>query len=309
MKQGKWLFLGLIVPLTVLTGCEEKPKEEILTNTRSIEHSLGVTQVPQTPKRVVTLDTSALDSAIAVGVIPVGTTVFEDFSSYLSDSTTETIVTVGEGNQPNLEAIVNLNPDLILGTDISSKRIYGQVSQIAPTVLSEGSGRLGKWQKNFQLFAEALGKSEIATQKLAGYQQRVTQLKEELEKEWGDLSAIEVSVVVTAQGKFGFYSANSFSGAILQDLGFSRPSHQERLQRWATLVSREKIEQLDGDMIFLIHQSNVTALINDPLISQLNAVQRDRVYPVSAEVWTAGRSILAAQAVLDDIAEALKQTP
>jgi len=312
MKQQSWIFLMLIA---FLTGCGEDDSAQIPpANTRRVEHSLGVSQVPESPQRVVTLDSSALDSAIALGMTPVGSTVFGDFPSYLSEETTEEITIVGDGNQPNLETIVNLNPDLILGTDIASRRIYKKLSPIAPTVLSEGSGRSGEWQKNFQLFAKALGKPETAQREIAEYEQEVAQLRETLEAELGNLSAIEVSVVTMAQGKIGFYSANSFSGAILNDLGFSRPPHQKRLQRWATLVSRENVEQLDGDLIFLIYAPQFgeaitrEEFVNDPLFSQLVAVKAGQVYQVPAKAWTVGRSILAAQAVLDDIAQKISQS-
>jgi iron complex transport system substrate-binding protein len=309
MKQQSWIFL---IAIAFLTGCGEDDSAQIPpANTRPIEHSLGVSQVPENPQRVVTLDSSALDSAIALGMTPVGSTVFGDFPSYLSEETTEEITIVGDGNQPNLETIVNLNPDLILGTDIANRRIYKKLSRIAPTVLSEGSGRLGEWQKNFQLFAKALGKPETAQAEIAEYQEEVAQLRETLEAELGNLSAIEVSVVITGQGKIGFYSANSFSGAILEDLGFSRPLNQERFQRWATLVSREKVEQLDGDLIFLMYGSHLTEaltleeFVNDPIFAQLEAVKEGQVYEVPTEAWTAGRSILGAEAVLNDIAEHL----
>ncbi len=40
--------------------------------TRVVEHAMGTTEISEKPKRVVTLDTGELDSAVALGVTPVG---------------------------------------------------------------------------------------------------------------------------------------------------------------------------------------------------------------------------------------------
>ncbi|NJL41725.1 MAG: ABC transporter substrate-binding protein [Leptolyngbyaceae cyanobacterium SM1_4_3] len=143
---------------------------------RTIDHAMGTTQVPETPERVVVIDSAALDSALALGVKPVGSTIFGELPDYLGNQT-EDIEIVGEVNQPNLESILQLQPDLILGTKISTERLYRPLSRIAPTVLTEGSGRSGDWKENFLLFAAALGKTERANQLLEEYQQRVSGLR------------------------------------------------------------------------------------------------------------------------------------
>ena len=270
---------------------------------------MGTAQVPQTPDRVVTVDTAALDAALAVGVTPIGSIVFGAFPTYLA-AQTDGIVSVGDGNQPNLEAILQLNPDLILGTKIGTESLYPRLSNIAPTVLSEGSGRSGEWQDTFRLYAEALGRPDEAEQVLQDYQQQVDDLRQRL----GDTENTIVSVLATGQGQIGFYGENSFSGSVLQDVGFSRPPAQARSPRWAEMVSREDLESLDGDIIFLITSQQFPGsmtkqeFVADPVWSQLEAVQQDHVYEVEDEIWIMGRNILAARQILDDIAQAVESS-
>ncbi|NJO50440.1 MAG: iron-siderophore ABC transporter substrate-binding protein [Leptolyngbyaceae cyanobacterium RM2_2_4] len=275
---------------------------------------MGMTQVPEMPERVVVIDSAALDTALALGVKPIGSTIFGELPDYLGNQT-QGIEIVGEVNQPNLESILQLQPDLILGTKISTERLYHPLSRIAPTVLTEGSGRSGDWKENFLLFAAALGKTERANQLIEEYQQRVSELRTQFNQTHNkSVEETQISVLTTGQGRVGFYTLNSFPGSVLQDIGFARPPAQTRPRRWAAMVSREDLDSLDGDVIFLIYSAQgsesltVEKFISDPIWSQLSAVQQGQVYQVNGESWIAGRSIQAADKILDDITQALLET-
>ncbi len=310
-------MLATSLTLVLLSSCAADPLPNLpqeraplaASSARTIEHAMGSVQVPQQPQRVVTVDTAALDAALAVNIKPVGSIVYERFPAYLQEKTTD-IQSVGDGNQPNLEAILALKPDLILGNKISSKSQYKHLNRIAPTFLTERSGRDGDWKDNFLLYADALNKQTEAKQALDQYDRKVTQLKSKLP----NASRTVVSIVATTQGKVGVYSANSFSGSVLKDLGFSRPDAQTKVSKHAALISREDLESIDGDIIFLIRDQTSDssldrqAFVSDPLWSKLKAVQNNAVYEVNNQIWTAGRNVLAAQQVLEDIEKALSET-
>jgi len=298
---------GLIVGI-VLTGCQSAAPPAVTSGpTRTINHAKGKSQVPISPQRVVVLDTAPLDTAIALGVKPVGTIVYGQPPEYLGDKITD-IETVGEGNQPNLETILNLKPDLILSSKPGTEQLYRQLSQIAPTVLAEDSGRTGDWQKHVRLYAEALGKSERAEQLLQSYQEQVEQVKQQINQP----ETIEVSVLTSFEDKIGAYTVGSFSGSVLQDLGLARNPSQRATWRYALQLSREAVTKLDGDFIFWVYSSHFPGglqkqdFITDPIFSQLGAVKQDRVCEVANEVWIAGRSILAAQQILADVKSCLE---
>ncbi|MEO0948362.1 MAG: iron-siderophore ABC transporter substrate-binding protein [Cyanobacteria bacterium J06641_5] len=273
--------------------------------TRSVNHALGTVQVPKQVKRLVVLDTAALDAAVAVGVKPIGSIALGDLPTYLSDKVSE-ITIVGQGNQPNLEAILSLQPDLILGNQLSSGSIYSQLTRIAPTVLTAGSGRAGEWRENFRLYARALGKTTEAERVLQTYQQCANQLRQQLENP----EKLQISTVATGAGQIGFYSAKSFAGTVLADLGFDRPPTQAQAALHGGIISREDLDSIDGDAIFLITSAasstslDLQEFVADPLWSRLSAVRQGQVYAVEGEVWAAGRNVLAARQILKDVARA-----
>ena len=306
------ILVGTLVSL--LAACQQTPMpvaSEPTVPTRVVEHAMGTSAVPISPERVVVLDTAPLDAALALGIQPVGTIIYSEFPDYLKGKVSE-IAVVGEGNQPNLETILKLEPDLILGSKIgSSPSVYQQLARIAPTVLTAGSGRENDWQENFQLYAEALGQSEQARQLLQSYQQRAQQLQDTL----GQPQAIEVSVLIANSDRIRSYTTGSFSGSVLQDIGLARTAAQDVTHDYTLEFSAEALDKLDGNYIFLVYSTfrpgGFTAddFITDPIWSQLAAVQQDRVCEVTSEVWIAGRSILAANQILTDVEKCLDNFP
>ncbi|ESA33904.1 periplasmic binding protein [Leptolyngbya sp. Heron Island J] len=275
---------------------------------RPIQHATGTAQVPVSPQRVVVLDYAPLDTALALDVIPVGMT--EVPISPIYPEVINDITVVGKGLQPNLETILKLKPDLILGSKVGANRWYRQLSDIAPTVLTKDNGREGSWQENFRLHADALGQAEQAKQILAAYQQRVDTLQIELQQ---PLQTMTVSVIANWSRGVIAYSADSFPGSILQDLGFERNPYQGQGKRYGVLLSKEELSAIDGDILFLMHQSTddnsiaKTEFISDPLWSTLNVVKQGIVCEVDSTTWAGGRSILAANQILTDVELCLSQ--
>ena len=298
----------------LLTSCQQQSAPPALTAekptrtaTRAVDHAMGTTAVPSAPERVVVLDYAPLDSALALEIEPIGR--LEILPSEIYPAAINDIPLVGSGVQPNLETILQLQPDLILSNKVSSGRIYRQLSQIAPTVLARDNGRKGRWQDNLQLYARALGKSERAEQLLEEYQQRVKAAQAALPQ---DLEAIEVSVIAHWSGGIVAYSTDSFSGSVLKDLGLARNPAQGEGKRYGVQLSKEDLTQIDGDVIFLLHNSGLeasvgkAAFISDPLWSRLDAVQQGIVCEVSSAHWSGGRSILAANQILADVEACLR---
>ncbi|MEM1242510.1 MAG: iron-siderophore ABC transporter substrate-binding protein [Cyanobacteria bacterium P01_H01_bin.26] len=304
------VYKGLIGVMTCswLTSCQPAVSPPISdVPTRSIEHAMGTTQIPVTPERVVVLDSAPLNTAFSLDVIPIGRP--ENATSPIYPKVNQDITSVGVGFQPNLETIFNLEPDLILGSKVVARGSYRKLSRIAPTVFTQDNGRYGNWQEHFLLHADALGQLKKAEELLADYQQRVDTLK----SQFGQVPEnTTVSVVTHWSGGVLAYTTSSFSGAVLQDLGFARNPIQRNSKKYALQPSKEKLDAIDGDVLFLMYEpdfdSSITKedFVSDPLWSTLNAVRQGTVCEVSGALWAGGRSILAANQVLTDIEACLQ---
>jgi iron complex transport system substrate-binding protein len=273
--------------------------------TRTIVHAMGKTEVPVQPKRVIVLDTDKLDTAVTLGVVPVGaanTDESDGWPKYLGDAVKD-VQQVGTLQEPNLEAIAKLDPDLILGSAFRQKDYYAKLNAIAPTVFTELVGT--PWKENFLLDGQALGKEQEAKDLLAKYEQRA----KDVGKSLGDPSKTEVSIVRFRPTEIRLYGPTSFVGIVIGDVGLARPKLQ-RLEgakdRRFTAISPERIGEADGDVIFVTafgaeaakSQAEVTG---GALWRQLGAVKAGRAYEVPDETWMTGIGITAANKVLDDL--------
>ena len=99
--------------------------------TQTYTDSKGTITIPAHPERIVDLTGSAIGNLLALGVKPVAAT-YDAMRSPYHKGMLEGIVNLGEGN--NAEAILNLEPDLIITYDYLEDTQYEALSQIAPVV-------------------------------------------------------------------------------------------------------------------------------------------------------------------------------
>lgn len=108
-----------------------------------MEHGAGTTCVPNHPQRIVALDSISLEHLLSLGIRPIGATFSGQLDAHLQQDLIG-IENIGSAGEPNLEKIVALQPDLIIGEKFY-QTIYSQSSQISPTILY-GFEHSGQWK-------------------------------------------------------------------------------------------------------------------------------------------------------------------
>lgn len=318
MKSLKFMvFISVIFSLVFLAACgssnnaspevgaggsDPKPQEE---ESYTVEHAMDVTEIKGTPKRVVILTNEGTEALLALGVKPVGAV-----QSWLGDPWYEHISAemdgvqvVGTESAVNLETIASLQPDLIIGNKLRQEDVYEQLKQIAPTVFAETLK--GDWKENFKLYAKALNMEEEGNKVLGDFDGRIDAMKEEL----GDQLDKEISIVRFMAGDVRIYHKDSFSGVILNQLGFARPAEQDVNDFAEMNVTDERIHAMEGDVLFHFAyetgEGDATNVQNEwlekALFKNLNVAKSGEVYEVSDAVWNTAGGVLAANLVLDDI--------
>lgn len=268
---------------------------------RLVAHAMGETCVPENVTRVVALETGELDSAVALGVAPVGAGSWlaanDPWPAYLESALQETTY-VGLSDEPNLEALVALQPDLILGSRLRHEALYEQLSRIAPTVFSESVGVV--WKENLLLHGEALGRPAEAQALLDAYEARTQAFGAAL----GD-ERPEVSIVRFMPGEIRLYQKASFVGTVLEDAGLPRPASQA-VDDFAATITEEGVPEIGGDLIFTTvygpdDETSYSTVTEGPLWRNLDAVQAGNVYRVPEDHWMLGIGVGAANRILDDL--------
>ncbi len=310
------VVVAALVAAVALAGCgetnggaaapdvtEKAPATEF---PRTVEHAMGSTEIPQRPERVVVLDTGELDSALSLGVTPVGavtTAVDTRFLSYLEEDAAG-IEGVGTIPEPNLEAIAALRPDLILSNNVRHEELYDELSQIAPTVFAEAVGAV--WKDNLRLAAEALGLEDEAEAGIENYEQEAAALGETL----GDPSTTTISALRFVEGTIRAYSKESFVGTVFEDIGLSRPELPPGEYAAFTELSPEQLELADADIIVYssygsAEDSGQLSVLAGPLWPRLAAVEKGQAFLVEDDVYFTGIGLGAASLIVEDMSDKL----
>ncbi|GAB4345621.1 MAG: iron-siderophore ABC transporter substrate-binding protein [Cyanophyceae cyanobacterium] len=270
-----------------------------------IAHARGTATVPARPLRVVTLTVEATDTALSLGVVPVGMIALPEddrYGRWLRDRA-GSAAPVGTELRPSLEAIVALQPDLILGSNVRHGTIYERLAAIAPTVLSETLG--AAWRNNVLLYGKALGRADGADQLLDRWHTQAQALRDRLGPTPPSLSFIRF-----LPGNVRLYLGQSFSGTIFQAVGLNGPA-QERPDRFADILSLEALDRVEAD--FLIYAIDAvghhrqgdrqTTWLNHPLWQRLEVVRRGQTRGLADSIWAVGCGPQAATFALADLGQ------
>ncbi|RLV10419.1 iron siderophore-binding protein [Streptomyces griseocarneus] len=276
---------------------------------RTVEHAMGKTEMKKAPQRVVALDMTFVDATLALKSNVVGYTTFsspdEKLPAYFGDDARTyggKAKPVGTLEEPSLEKIMALKPDLILSAKVRHEKLYKQLSAIAPTVFTEDTG--ATWKDNLKLVGKALGKEKEADEKVAAYDKRAKAVGDEVRKKKGTNPS--VSVVRFVDGPTRLYKEDTYIGVIVKDLGFGKPEDAKGTGFNAD-ISEEQIKKVDADDIFVTaypdpkgaSAKSKEKFEANPLWKQL----KGQVHEVDDTTWMLAVGVYGANAVLDDVAK------
>lgn len=314
---GLALTVGLAACGSTTTAApSESAKPAAAEAFATITHAMGETVIPTQPKRVVALDQSFVDAVLTLETQVVGYTTYRSIDDKLPEYLGPLVeqygkeaTAVGSLEQPSLEKIMALKPDLIVSAKVRHEALYSKLSQIAPTVFSETTGAI--WKDNIRLMGKALGKEELADTKIKQFEERAGKIGEEIKKKDGKLPTISI-VRFAGEPTTRLYVENSYSGVVLKDVGFPRPQGQPtKPDAIAVDVSQERIADLDADHIFVSTYPDPSAdgpkekFVGNPLWGKLKGTKHE----VSDLTWMSAVGMQGAHAILDDLAAEFSVDP
>ncbi|NJM19451.1 MAG: iron-siderophore ABC transporter substrate-binding protein [Richelia sp. RM2_1_2] len=309
------LFLLTIITFTIVTGCNNySPQKSQTSKTNSVtsecrvvKHDLGQACIPLSPQRIIALDENMMEILLALDLKvvaapepPLTGSKRQKFTNKAKD-----IATLGKVAQPNLEKIVQLKPDLILGFSFGVEQNYKSLSNIAPTVAIDYVQ--AGWKDALVRIGEITGKSKQVQQLLDEYRQRIEVLRKKLNNK-DNLKTVTVSRFYAPGGIPEFRNKFSFPVSVISEVGLSIPEKQSQINTTSDYpyvsVSLERIDLFDADILFAAldykAEENFQKYQNSALWQKLNVVQNNQVYTVDSSYWIFG-NILSANAILDDL--------
>ena len=261
----------------------------------TVATKFGPVTIERAPTRVVALGWGDAETALALGVQPVGASDWLGFGGegvgpWAAGRYTTPPKIIGT-TEPSYEAIAALEPDLILDTKSSgdAKR-HELLAAIAPTVgvPEGGDSYLTSGAQQLAMIATALGKTAEGERLQAAVDAKFAEAKA-AHPQWQGKTV--TAATKTSEG-WGAYITGSERVTFLEQLGFVQNPEIARLSPNATgfsvSVSREQVELLDADVIvaFPIFIPT-TEITEDPVFATVPAVKEGRSVVIDGDLAAA----------------------
>lgn len=277
-----------------------------------VQHALGTTVIPETPKRVIIFDFGALETLEEFGIgreVVVGLPQ-EGVPTHLAEYTDPKFANVGTLVQPDMERVYSLQPDLIIMSGRLST-FYEEFSQIAPTlyVAIDFERYLDSFRENVRILGRIFGKEEKAEEGLAQIDRAVAALRARLEG-----NPLNALVVLVNDRSVSAYGPGSRFGLIHDEFGFVPVSRNIVSSTHGQSISFEFILAHNPDYLFVIDRTAVVSgqaaakqVIENELVRFTKAYQNGNIVYLNPEVWyLSGGGLISMREMIAEVAAALE---
>ncbi len=271
----------------------------------------GEVEIPADPQRIVDLSGNS-DMLSILGYKVVGTANsdaydYTKFPSYLEETLKgATILGYSMQDTMDVEAVMNLNPDLIVISTVQEK-MYDQLSEIAPTIMIQLEAL--NWKEDLKAFAKVFDKEEVANEWLTNYEAEAKAAGDEIKAEYGE-DTTYLSFLASG-GQFFVFDGAGFGDVLYNDMGLKKPvGMPEQTDISLPVVTYEGLAAIDADYIFCIAtDEDLAALEQNAIWNNMPAVKEGHVVVLeSSPYFNQGYSPIGRSLLVNEIGEMLNGT-
>jgi len=301
----------LVIAALVVGGCSSDNNATDSSSTDfeavTIESALGNAVITEKPERIVTLGMGSAETVIALGTIPVGVEKYawgSDDTGYLP--WVHEVVTKQGGELPeqftggtdlNIEAIIALEPDLILApwSGITQQQ-FDSLNAFAPTVAYAESPWTITWEEQINVIGKAMGESEKATAEIDKIKSQFAE-STAAHPNYADVSFS--FIYNTGPGTLGVFFAEEQRVAMVRALGLQVDPVVYTLTESegtdSAVIGLENANLLDkSDLLFTFYSdpANRAEIEAQPAYQAIPAVARGTVIAPTEQPFVTGSSMI-----------------
>lgn len=315
----KILLTILSTSLFMLVGCNK----QVDSHKKGVEikHAFGKTIIDKTPKRIVTIGWGNYDTALALGITPVGVEKANfgkleknGLPVWSNNKAKTSIKTFSGSNGVNFEAISSMKPDVILASYSGiTKKDYERLAKIAPTVAYPSKPWETKWREQTLINSKGINKEDEG-------KKLVEEVDEKINKSIKKYPKLKNKKVVFTWinpadfSQFYVYLPNDPRANYLLDLGFKFPEKLKSLpsNSFSATVSKEQVELLNDADILVTYGDETTLkqLQNNSIYGQVKAIKKGNVLVLNQNsilATAATPTILSIPNTVDDYLKAFNE--
>lgn len=289
------------------TTNEDKTTE----NTVTVTDVRGEVEIPANPKRIVDLSGNS-DILSILGYKVVGTANsdaydYTKFPSYLEETLSGAkILGYSMQDTMDVEAVMNLNPDLIVISTVQEK-MYDALSEIAPTVMIQLEAL--NWKDDVRALGKVFDKEDVANEWIANYESKAKEAGDKIKAKYGD-DTTYLSFLASG-GQFFVFDGAGFGDVLYKDMGLAKPEGMpEQTDISLPVVTYEGLAAIKADYIFAIAtDEDLAQLEANSIWNNLPAVKNGNVVILeSSPYFNQGYSPIGREKLVDEIGDMLNET-
>lgn len=312
MKQYRLLvILGLLI--FVLGACgtsddeqgSENNDSEEQSETVTIEHELGTTEIEKNPEKIVVFDFGILDSLDKLGIDVAGLPQ-AIVPSYLEKYDSDEYENVGSLKEPDFEKIAEIDPDLII---ISSRQsdLYDQFKEITDNTIFLGvdaTRYMDSFEENMHVLGEIFEKESEVEEELSSIETSINDLNERASN-----SDKESLIILANDDKISAYGPSSRFGLIHDVFGVKATDENIEASTHGKNVSFEYVKEQNPDILYVIdrgaaigEESSAKAIVENKLVENTNAYKNDDIVYLDPEFWyLSGGGLISVEEMVEEI--------
>lgn len=258
-------------------------------------------QLPAPATKVVGLEWGVVENLVTLGVTPVGVADTKGYATWVTAAKLDpSVKDVGTRREPSVDAIVALDPDLVIVTTDNPAATIAQLEKAVPVLVLRGAdakNAIGQMRTNLELVASAVGKTAEAKTVLSDLDKALADGKQKIAaagKAGGTFTMADgykqgstITVRMFARGSLlgavgeELGLKNGWTGAGDKDYGLD-PTDVEGLTKLT-----------DGDFLYIASKTDGGDvfggdLANNAIWKNLPFVKSDRVHRLPDGIWMFG---------------------
>ncbi|MCA9911968.1 MAG: iron-siderophore ABC transporter substrate-binding protein, partial [Anaerolineae bacterium] len=224
------------------------------------------------------------------------------------------VVDVGTRQEPNLELIAELEPDLILTAAFRATNNFDELNAIAPTIAfnpyPDPATNVSQYEEMLATFitiAEVMGREAVGEQVIADLQATFAAAQSALETagRTDETFILSQGWVANDAATFRLFTDNAMAVQILEQIGLENAWNDAPQLYGFTEISFEGFASVEDTNFFYVAQGDANeAFAESPLWNGLPFVQSGRDYYLGGDVWLFGGP-LSAEVLVETILNAM----
>lgn len=246
---------------------------------------------------VVALEWSEVEDLVTLGVMPVGVADVEGYSTWVSQAPLDDSVTdVGTRQEPSVDSIVALEPDLVI-TEDRGNNLIDRLEELVPVMVLEGSDtadNIGLMRENFTTIATAVGREDEATTVLDEFDAALDDGRQAIEDAGagGQEFAMADGWMQGSSVAIRMFGEGSLVSDLAEEIGLQNGWTGEVDEVWG--LGQTDVEGLTGlgdvHLFYSASREDVFAegLEGNAIWESLPAVENGNVHKLDEGTWTFG---------------------